>query len=175
MVSLFEALSGGRHERYLEDDAAVQYDQVKSDGNAILGHLAEKLVVSRWQRDLSDSTVLRSIGSAFGHCLVAWNSAMRGIGKIDIDRDRIGSDLDGAWEVLSEAVQTVLRAGGGAEPYERLKQLTRGRRLDAAVYRTLLDELDLSADDRERLLGLTPEEYTGLAGRLARSILGPDP
>ena len=142
--------------------------------NAILGHLAEKLAVSRWQRDLSDSTVLRSVGSAFGHCLVAWDSAAKGIGKIDIDRERISNDLDAAWEVLSEAVQTVLRAGGGAAPYERLKELTRGRRLDETVYRDLLNELDLSPADRDRLLRLTPEEYTGLATQLARSVLGDD-
>ena len=142
--------------------------------NAILGHLAEKLAVSRWQRDLSDSTVLRSVGSALGHCLVAWDSALRGIRKIDIDRQRIGDDLDAAWEILSEAVQSVLRATGGAEPYERLKRLTRGRRMTETVYRALLDELDLSPAHRDRLLHLTPGEYTGLAARLARSVLGDD-
>ena len=140
--------------------------------NAILGHLAEKLTVSRWQRDLSDSTALRSVGSAFGHCLVAWDSALRGIGKVAVDRDRIGADIGAAWEVLAEAVQTVLRAGGGSEPYEQLKRLTRGRQLDETVYRALLDELELSPDDRERLLRLTPEEYTGLAAKLARLVLG---
>ena len=143
--------------------------------NAILGHLAEKLAVSRWQRDLSDSTALRSVGSAFGHCLVAWDSAARGIGKIAVDRDRIGIDVDAAWEVLSEAVQTILRAGGALEPYEQLKRLTRGRHLDETVYRALLDELQLSPQDRERLLRLTPEEYTGLAVQLARGVLGDDP
>ena len=142
--------------------------------NAILGHLAEKLAVSRWQRDLSDSTVLRSVGSALGHCLVAWDSAAKGIRKVDIDRQRISDDLDAAWEILSEAVQTVLRAGGGTEPYERLKRLTRGRRLTETVYRDLLDELDLSPAHRDRLLHLTPREYTGLAARLARSVLGDD-
>ena len=142
--------------------------------NAILRHLAEKLAVSRWQRDLSDSTALRSVGSAFGHCLVAWDSALRGIGKIAVDRDRIGADIGAAWEVLAEAVQTVLRAGGGSEPYEQLKRLTRGQQLDETLYRALLDELELSPDDRERLLRLTPEEYTGLAAKLARSVLGED-
>ncbi len=143
--------------------------------NAILGHLAEKLAVSRWQRDLSDSTALRSVGSAFGHCLVAWDSAARGIGRIDVDRDRIAADVHAAWEVLSEAVQTILRAGGGSEPYERLKRLTRGRQLDETVYRCLLDDLELSPEDRDRLLRLTPEEYTGLAAELARSVLGDEP
>ena len=140
--------------------------------NAILGHLAEKLAVSRWQRDLSDSTALRNVGSAFGHCLVAWDGTSKGIGKIAIDRDRIAADVNATWEVLSEAVQTLLRAGGSSQPYEQLKRLTRGRKLDEAVYRALLDELDLSPEARARLLRLTPEEYTGLAAKLARSVLG---
>ena len=142
--------------------------------NAVLGHLAEKLTVSRWQRDLSDSTALRSVGTAFGHCLVAWDSTARGIGKLDLDTARIGADLDTAWEVLAEAVQTLLRAGGGKEPYEQLKRLTRGRRLDETVYRALLDELDLSPEARERLLRLTPEQYTGIAAQLARAVVGKD-
>ncbi|MDE0192513.1 MAG: adenylosuccinate lyase [Gammaproteobacteria bacterium] len=142
--------------------------------NAILGHLAEKLTVSRWQRDLSDSTALRSVGSAFGHCLVAWDSALRGVGKIAVDHDRIGADIGAAWEVLSEAVQTMLRAAGGSEPYEQLKRLTRGQQLDETSYRALLDELELSPEARERLLRLTPDEYTGLAAKLARSVLGED-
>lgn len=143
--------------------------------NAILGHLAEKLTVSRWQRDLSDSTALRSIGSAFGHCLVAWDSACRGIGKIAVDTDRIGTDVDAAWEVLSEAVQTILRAGGAPEPYEQLKRLTRGQHLDESAYRALLDGLDLSRGDRDRLLRLTPAEYTGLAAQIARGFLSDEP
>ena len=143
--------------------------------NAILGHLAEKLAVSRWQRDLSDSTALRSIGSALGHCLVAWDSACRGIGKIAVDPDRIGTEVNAAWEVLSEAVQTILRAAGTPEPYEQLKRLTRGKHLDESVYRDLLDALDLSSEDRDRLLRLTPAQYTGLAAQLARRLLSADP
>ena len=139
--------------------------------NAILGHLAEKLAVSRWQRDLSDSTALRSVGSAFGHCLVAWDSACRGIGKIAVDTDRLGTEIDAAWEVLAEAVQTILRAGGSSEPYELLKRLTRGRHLDETVYRSLLDKLELSPEDRNRLQRLTPAHYTGLAAELARRVL----
>ena len=143
--------------------------------NAILSHLAEKLAVSRWQRDLSDSTVLRSVGTAFGHCLVAWDSAAKGIGKLAFDEERTRNDLGRAWEVLAEAVQTVLRAGGGREPYEQLKRLTRGRQIDETVYRALLDELDLAPADRDRLLRLTPAAYTGLAGELARRVLGDPP
>ena len=142
--------------------------------NAILGHLAKKLAVSRWQRDLSDSTALRSIGSALGHCLVAWDSACRGIGKIAVDTDRIGTEVNAAWEVLSEAVQTILRAAGTSEPYEQLKRLTRGRHLDEDVYRALLDKLELSTEDRNRLERLTPAEYTGLAAQLARRVLEGD-
>ena len=139
--------------------------------NSVLGHLAEKLMVSRWQRDLSDSTALRNVGTGFGYCLVAWDSACKGIAKLDVDRDRLAQDLEDSWEVLAEAVQTVMRASGGHEPYELLKRLTRGRRLDENVYREILDELDLPADARQKLAGLTPRDYTGLAAELARSIL----
>ena len=139
--------------------------------NAVLGHLGEKLPVSRWQRDLSDSTALRNIGTALGHCLIAYSSAGRGIAKLELDRNRLAADLDGAWEVLSEAVQTVLRSVGSAEPYERLKRLTRGRRMDERVYQNLLDELDLPAAVRRELAPLTPATYTGVAARLAEAAL----
>ena len=139
--------------------------------NAVLAHLGEKLPVSRWQRDLSDSTALRNIGTALGHCLIAYSSAGRGIAKLELDRNRLAADLDGAWEVLSEAVQTVLRSVGSAEPYERLKRLTRGRRMDERVYQNLLDELDLPAAVRRELAPLTPATYTGLAARLAEAAL----
>ena len=139
--------------------------------NAVLAHLGEKLPVSRWQRDLSDSTALRNVGAALGHCLIAYSSAGRGIAKLELDRNRLAADLDGAWEVLSEAVQTVLRSVGSAEPYERLKRLTRGRRMDERVYQNLLDELDLPAAVRRELAPLTPATYTGLAASLAEAAL----
>ena len=139
--------------------------------NAVLAHLADKLPVSRWQRDLSDSTALRNVGTAFGHCLIAYSSAERGIAKLELDRSRLATDLDSAWEVLAEAVQTVLRSVGSAEPYERLKRLTRGRRMDERVYRDLLDALDLPAAVRRELAQLTPATYTGLAARLAEEAL----
>ena len=145
--------------------------------NAVLGHLASKLVVSRWQRDLSDSTALRSIGSAFGYCLVAYDSAGKGIGKLEVDRQRLAGDLDDAWEVLAEAVQTVMRSAGAQEPYERLKRLTRGERLSAASYRALLESLEeseLPAAARHKLQTLTPATYLGLAARLAGDALLPD-
>ena len=143
--------------------------------NAVLAHLADKLTVSRWQRDLSDSTALRSIGTAFGYCLVAYDSACRGIARLAVDGDALGRELDGAWEVLAEAVQTVMRATGCKEPYERLKRLTRGQRMDESVYRALLDALDLPAATRQKLLALTPANYTGLAERLARAALQDEP
>lgn len=143
--------------------------------NAVLSHLADKLAVSRWQRDLSDSTALRSIGTAFGYCLVAYESACRGIAKLDVDRERLDADLGDAWEVLAEAVQTVMRATGSAEPYERLKALTRGHRLDDSVYGELLAELKLPESARRKLEALTPATYTGYAAQLAREVLDARP
>ena len=143
--------------------------------NALLGHLADKLPVSRWQRDLSDSTALRNVGTAFGHCLVAYSSASRGLDKLAVDRDRLDSDLDDAWEVLSEAVQTLMRANGSPEPYEQVKRLTRGERLDETVYRNLLDQLDLDDVSRERLARLRPRDYLGLAAVLAHDAAAATP
>ena len=140
--------------------------------NALLAHLAEKLPVSRWQRDLSDSTALRNVGTALGHCLIAYSSARRGIAKLELDRDRLAADLDGAWEVLSEAVQTVMRSIGSAEPYEQLKRLTRGQQMDERIYQALLERLDLPAAVRRKLASLTPATYTGFASRLAQNALG---
>ena len=143
--------------------------------NALLGHLASKLTVSRWQRDLSDSTALRNIGAALGHCLLAYDGARRGLAKLDVDRERVQDDLDAAWEVLAEPVQTVLRRTGATEPYEQLKRLTRGQRLDAESFRALLEELPLPDADRQQLAALTPAAYTGLAARLAREALAGTP
>ena len=136
--------------------------------NALLGHMAEKLPVSRWQRDLSDSTVLRNLGTAFGHCSIAYQSACKGISRLSINRERIAADLDDNWEVLAEAVQTVMRKHGAPQPYERLKQATRGQRLNAQRFAALLDELDLPSTALTELRGLTPAGYTGLADKLQR-------
>jgi adenylosuccinate lyase len=136
--------------------------------NALLGHMAEKLPVSRWQRDLSDSTVLRNIGPAFGHCLVAYRATRKGLSRLDVNRAVIEADLAERWEVLAEAVQTVMRKHGLAEPYEQLKAATRGRQLDAALYAEVLGALDLPAAARRELEQLTPATYTGIAARLAR-------
>lgn len=139
--------------------------------NALLEHMAAKLPVSRWQRDLSDSTVLRNIGSAFGHCLLAYQSTLKGLSRLDVNASAISADLAQRWEVLAEAIQTVMRRHGGAEPYERLKALTRGEHLDEALYRQVLAALDLPAETRTQLDALTPAGYTGLAALLARKGL----
>ncbi len=138
--------------------------------NALLSHMAEKLPVSRWQRDLSDSTVLRNLGPAFGHCSIAYQSLMKGLSRLSINHTRIAADLDANWEVLAEAVQTVMRKHGLPEPYERLKQATRGRRLDAGRFAGLLRQLRLPPRALAELEGLTPAGYTGLADQLQRGL-----
>ena len=138
--------------------------------NALLGHFAEKLPISRWQRDLTDSTVLRALGSGFGHALVAFDALARGLGKLSPNPERLAADLDAAWEVLAEAVQTVMRRHGLPEPYEQLKALTRGQGITESSLRAFIAALDLPEDARQRLLSLTPAGYTGLAERLARAI-----
>lgn len=138
--------------------------------NALLGHFSEKLPISRWQRDLTDSTVLRALGTAFGHTLVALESLGKGLGKLSVNADRLAADLDGSWEVLAEAVQTVMRRYGLPEPYEQLKALTRGRGITRESMRSFVESLNLPNDAKQRLLKLTPAGYVGLAERLAQDI-----
>jgi len=138
--------------------------------NALFGHFSLKLPISRWQRDLSDSTVLRALGTAFGHTLIALESLQKGLGKLTVNRQRLDADLDAAWEVLAEAVQTVMRRHGLPAPYEQLKALTRGQGISAETMRAFIAGLALPADAKQRLLALTPGTYTGLAADLARSI-----
>ena len=138
--------------------------------NALLSHLAAKLPVSRLQRDLSDSTVLRNVGVALAHSLLAWKSCLRGAAKIEVDDAAIDRDLEDAWEVLAEPVQTVLRRYGVEDAYERLKRLTRGRAVDRQDLHALIAELPIPEPARERLRALTPATYTGLAERLAREV-----
>jgi adenylosuccinate lyase len=140
--------------------------------NALLGHFAEKLPVSRLQRDLTDSTVLRNLGVAVGHAALAFQSLDRGMGKIDVDAGLLARDLDNAWEVLGEAVQTVMRAHGIPDAYERLKRFTRGRPIDHAAMREFIGSLELPPAAKERLLALTPVTYLGLAPELARRPRG---
>ena len=138
--------------------------------NALLRHFADKLPISRWQRDLTDSTVLRNLGVALAHALIAWRSLERGLAKIDADPTRLAADVDGAWEVLAESVQTVLRAAGVPEGYERLKDFTRGRMIDAASLHNFIETLPLPAIEKARLKALKPRDYIGLAARLAREV-----
>ena len=138
--------------------------------NALLGHFAEKLPISRWQRDLTDSTVLRALGTAFGHTLVALESLQKGLGKLTVNAERLAADLDASWEVLAEAVQTVMRRYGLPEPYEQLKALTRGHGINRESMHSFIEGLALPADARQRLLALTPAGYVGLAEGLARDV-----
>ena len=133
--------------------------------NALLGHLARKLPVSRLQRDLTDSTVLRNVGTAFGYALLAVASTRKGLGKAKVNREKIQADLDSNWEVLAEPIQTVMRKAGLANPYERLKELTRGQAVTRETIRMFIEGLELPADDKARLLALTPASYIGLAAR----------
>jgi adenylosuccinate lyase len=138
--------------------------------NALLRHLADKLPVSRWQRDLSDSTALRNAGNALGHTLLGYVSCLRGLAKLAADPKRMAEDLDANWEVLAEAVQQVMRRHGVPGAYEKLKALSRGRRLDRARLAAFVRALPIPAADRQRLLALTPASYTGLAARLAKRV-----
>jgi adenylosuccinate lyase len=138
--------------------------------SALFEHFSAKLPISRWQRDLTDSTVLRALGTAFGHTLIALDSLAKGLGKLTVAPDRLQSDLDAAWEVLAEPVQTVMRRHGLPQPYEQLKALTRGQGITEATMRAFIAQLELPAEAKARLLALTPATYTGLAARLARGI-----
>jgi adenylosuccinate lyase len=138
--------------------------------NALLRHLAEKLPVSRWQRDLSDSTALRNAGNALGHTLIAWGACLRGLGKLEADAKRLAADLDANWEVLAEAVQQVMRRYGVPGAYEKLKALTRGKRLERRQLAAFIRRLPIPVAAKKRLLALTPATYTGHAAELARRI-----
>jgi adenylosuccinate lyase len=137
----------------------------------MLRHLAEKLPVSRWQRDLTDSTVLRNVGVALGYSLLGWVSLEQGLAKLEADPVRLAADLDANWEVLAEPIQTVMRRHGIEQPYEKLKALTRGRGgITRETLHAFIDTLGLPADASARLKALTPSTYTGAAAALARRI-----
>jgi adenylosuccinate lyase len=138
--------------------------------NALLGHFAEKLPISRWQRDLTDSTVQRNLGVAIGYVLIALQSLRKGLGKLQVNNDAIHADVARAWEVLAEAVQSVMRRYGIPEPYEKLKALTRGQAVTKELLQEFIRSLDIPDDEKQRLLKLTPEAYTGLAADLAGKI-----
>src|SRR5436190_1634124 len=138
--------------------------------NALLRHLSEKLPVSRWQRDLSDSTAQRNIGAALGHTLLAYASAQRGLGRLQVDARRLAADLDSNWEVLAEAVQQVMRRYGVADAYDNLKAISRGKRLERRALTKFVNSLPIPPEAKKRLLALTPARYTGLAAELARRV-----
>eukprot|EP00252_Welwitschia_mirabilis_P000343 TRINITY_DN10370_c0_g1_i2.p1 TRINITY_DN10370_c0_g1~~TRINITY_DN10370_c0_g1_i2.p1 ORF type:complete len:431 (-),score=75.06 TRINITY_DN10370_c0_g1_i2:421-1713(-) len=138
--------------------------------NEFANHFSSKLPISRWQRDLTDSTVLRNLGSALGYSLLAYKSTMNGINKLEIDLPRIIKDLDQVWEILAEPIQTVMRKHGVPEPYEKLKEFTRGQTMTRETMQAFVQELDLPKEAKEQLLQLTPQTYTGAADTLAKAI-----
>lgn len=138
--------------------------------NALLTHFAQKLPISRWQRDLTDSTVLRALGLALAHCTIAYQSLAKGLGKLEANRDGMLGELDANWEVLGEAVQTVMRRHGVEQPYEKLKELTRGKRVDGAAMREFIERLEIPREAKDRLLAMTPASYVGNAEQQARAI-----
>jgi len=140
--------------------------------NALMNHCTSKLPVSRYQRDLSDSTVMRSIGVGFGHSLVAYQATLRGLGRVEVNQAKLLEVLDDNWEVLAEPIQTVMRKYPIDSPYEKLKELTRGTKVDGAKMQAFVESLrgELPDDEIERLLALTPANYTGYAAQLAREV-----
>ena len=138
--------------------------------NALFTHLAAKLPVSRWQRDLTDSTVLRNLGVGVAHTSIAAQSLLKGIGKLEMNTARLDEDLDNAWEVLAEPIQTVMRRYGIENPYEKLKALTRGQTIDAATIKAFVETLEIPEEARQRLRDMTPGSYTGVAETLAKKI-----
>ncbi|SEA41715.1 adenylosuccinate lyase [Marinobacterium iners] len=138
--------------------------------NAIMQHLASKLPISRWQRDLTDSTVLRNLGVGFGHSLIAYQASLKGISKLEINAARLAEDLDNAWEVLAEPIQTVMRRYGIEKPYEKLKDLTRGKTMNQSTIQDFIDTLDMPQSAKDELKALTPSLYTGNAAAQAKRI-----
>ena len=139
--------------------------------NAILRHMAEKLPISRWQRDLTDSTVLRNMGVGFGYTLLAYDSCLRGLNKLEINTAKLAEDLDNSWEVLAEPIQTVMRRYGIENPYEQLKELTRGKGgINKASLHAFISTLNIPADAKKLLLDMTPTSYIGKAVELAKRV-----
>ncbi|MEB4592790.1 adenylosuccinate lyase [Candidatus Thiothrix sp. Deng01] len=138
--------------------------------NALMTHLAQKLPISRWQRDLTDSTVLRTLGVGLGHSLIAYQSALKGIGKLEVNTASLAADLDANWEVLAEPIQTVMRRYGVEQPYEKLKALTRGQRITPEALREFVNTLAIPQDARDALIAMTPASYIGNAAAQAKAI-----
>lgn len=138
--------------------------------NAIMDHLANKLPISRWQRDLTDSTVLRNLGTGFAHSVIAYQATLKGISKLELNAQRLDEDLDNAWEVLAEPIQTVMRRYGIPKPYEKLKELTRGKDINSETIRAFIDTLEMPEDAKDSLKALTPANYIGNATQQAKKI-----
>jgi adenylosuccinate lyase len=138
--------------------------------NAMLTHLSQKLPISRWQRDLTDSTVLRNMGVALGYALLSYDSLARGLGKLEVNPQALADDLDSAWEVLAEPIQTVMRRYALPNPYERLKELTRGKTITREAIREFVLTLEIPEADKQRLLDMTPGNYIGKAVDLAKRV-----
>ena len=138
--------------------------------NSLMGHLADKLPISRWQRDLTDSTVLRTVGMGIAHSGIAYQALLKGLDKLEVNDDRLAADLDANWEVLAEPIQTVMRRYGIEQPYEKLKELTRGKRVDQATIQAFVDKLEIPEEAKQRLKAMTPATYTGNAESQARDI-----
>ncbi|QLK61704.1 adenylosuccinate lyase [Enterobacteriaceae bacterium Kacie_13] len=138
--------------------------------NAVLQHLASKLPVSRWQRDLTDSTVLRNLGVGLGYALIAYQATMKGVSKLEVNEANLANELDHNWEVLAEPIQTVMRRYGIEKPYEKLKELTRGKRVDAAGMQTFIDSLELPEEEKVRLKAMTPGNYIGRATKMVDEL-----
>jgi len=138
--------------------------------NAMLTHMSQKLPISRWQRDLTDSTVLRNMGVAIGYSVLGYDSLTRGLDKLELNEQALAADLDNAWEVLAEPIQTVMRRHGLPDPYDQLKKFTRGQPMTRELILGFVAALDLPAAEKARLLAMTPGSYTGIAGKLATDI-----
>ncbi|MFR2697117.1 MAG: adenylosuccinate lyase, partial [Proteus mirabilis] len=138
--------------------------------NAVMGHLSSKLPVSRWQRDLTDSTVLRNLGVGIGYALIAYQSTMKGLNKLEVNESHLREELDSNWEVLAEPIQTVMRRYGIEKPYEKLKELTRGKRITAQDMVVFIDGLALPEQEKARLKAMTPESYIGFASQLVDKL-----
>jgi adenylosuccinate lyase len=138
--------------------------------NALLDHFSGKLPISRWQRDLTDSTVLRNLGVAFGHSLIAYRAFLQGLSKLELHAERLWEDLNNNWEIMAEPIQTVMRRHGVAQAYEKLKALTRGHKIDQKALKQFIESLELPKEVKKQLLALTPENYTGNAAEMAHKL-----
>ena len=138
--------------------------------NALFSHLSAKLPISRWQRDLTDSTVLRNMGVGIGYTVIAFSSLVKGIGKLELNKDRLAEDLNASWEVLAEPIQTVMRRYGVPEPYEKLKALTRGNAIDQDTIENFVKNLDIPNKAKDDLVAMLPSTYIGNASDQAKKI-----